>query len=53
MRDLSELTAWDRLLKKILWTQLGDIKDKRILDFGSGARTLPGRRIFGQLRNPW
>lgn len=36
MRDLSELTSWDRLLKKILWSQLGDIKDKRILDFGSG-----------------
>lgn len=36
MRQLSELTDWDRLLKRILWTQLGEIKDKRILDFGSG-----------------
>ena len=37
MRKLSELTDWDRLLKRILWTQLGDIKGKKILDFGSGA----------------
>lgn len=36
MRQLSELTDWDRLLKRILWTQLGDIKGKKILDFGSG-----------------
>lgn len=36
MRKLSELTDWDRLLKRILWTQLGEIKDKKILDFGSG-----------------
>lgn len=36
MRKLSELTDWDRLLKRILWSQLGDIKGKRILDFGSG-----------------
>lgn len=36
MRKLSELTDWDRLLKRILWTQLGDIKGKKILDFGSG-----------------
>ena len=36
MRKLSELTDWDRLLKRILWTQLGEIKGKKILDFGSG-----------------
>lgn len=36
MRKMSELTDWDRLLKRILWTQLGDIKGKKILDFGSG-----------------
>lgn len=36
MRQLSELTDWDRLLKRILWSQLGDIKGKKILDFGSG-----------------
>ena len=36
MRQLSELTDWDRLLKRILWNQLGEIKNKRILDFGSG-----------------
>lgn len=36
MRKMSELTDWDRLLKRILWSQLGDIKGKKILDFGSG-----------------
>ena len=36
MRELAELPAWERLLKKIVWAQLGDIREKRILDFGSG-----------------
>lgn len=36
MRKLSELTDWDRLLKRILWSQLEGIKGKKILDFGSG-----------------
>lgn len=36
MHQLTELSAWERLLKKILWTQLGKIKGKNILDFGSG-----------------
>lgn len=36
MRHMDELPAWERLLKKIVWTQLGDIKGKNILDFGSG-----------------
>lgn len=36
MHSITELTAWERLLKRILWEQLGDIKDKKILDFGSG-----------------
>lgn len=27
---------WERLFKKIIWQQLGEIKGKRILDFGSG-----------------
>ncbi len=36
MHQLTELSAWERLLKKILWTQLGEIKGKNILDFGSG-----------------
>lgn len=36
MRDIKELPAWERLFKKIVWKQLGDIKDKCILDFGSG-----------------
>ena len=36
MRELAELPAWERLFKKIVWAQLGDIREKRILDFGSG-----------------
>lgn len=36
MHKLTELPAWERLLKKIVWAQLGDIKKKNILDFGSG-----------------
>lgn len=30
------LGTWEKLLKCILWSQLGDIKGKKILDFGSG-----------------
>lgn len=36
MHKLTELQSWERLFKKIVWAQLGDIKGKRILDFGSG-----------------
>lgn len=36
MRDIKDLPAWERLFKKIVWNQMGDIKDKDILDFGSG-----------------
>lgn len=36
MRELAELPAWERMLKKIVWAQLGDIRGKNILDFGSG-----------------
>jgi SAM-dependent methyltransferase len=36
VRELKDLPAWERLFKKIVWKQLGDIKDKNILDFGSG-----------------
>ena len=36
MRKLTELPAWERLFKKILWKQLGNINGKYILDFGSG-----------------
>ena len=36
MRDINNLPAREGLFKKIVWKQLGDIKDKDILDFGSG-----------------
>lgn len=34
--DLNSLPPWERLLKRVLWTQLGPISHQRILDFGSG-----------------
>ncbi len=36
MRSITELPAWERLFKQIVWEQLGKIEGKRILDFGSG-----------------
>ena len=36
MHTITELPAWERLLKKILWAQLGDIRENHIPDFGSG-----------------
>ena len=33
MHQLTDLPAWERLMKKIAWKQLGDIKGKKILDF--------------------
>ena len=34
---LEKLQPWELLLKRILWSQLGDIRGKKILDFGSGT----------------
>ena len=36
MHSITELPAWERLFKKIVWKQLGNIEGKKILDFGSG-----------------
>ena len=36
MRKLTDLPAWDRLFRKIIWAQLGDLRGRRVLDFGSG-----------------
>lgn len=36
MHKLTELGGWERLLKKIIWKQIGYIYGKYILDFGSG-----------------
>lgn len=33
---LENLPPWEQMLKKMVWAQLGDIRNKRILDFGSG-----------------
>lgn len=34
--DIKNLMPWELLLKRILWTQIGRLRGKRILDFGSG-----------------
>ena len=34
--DINSLPPWELLLKRILWAQIGQLRDKRILDFGSG-----------------
>lgn len=33
---MENLGTWEKLLKRILWSQLGEIRGKTILDFGSG-----------------
>lgn len=35
-RKAIDLQPWECLMKRIVWQQLGDIRDKKILDFGSG-----------------
>lgn len=37
IHNIDSLQPWDALLKKIAITQLGEIKNKKILDFGSGT----------------
>ena len=34
--DLTALPPWEQLFKRVLWAQLGALRGKRILDFGSG-----------------
>ncbi len=34
--NLELLQPWEALMKQIVWRQMGDIKSKKILDFGSG-----------------
>lgn len=34
--DLTALPTWEYLQKRMTWAQLGDVRGKRILDFGSG-----------------
>lgn len=35
-KNLTALPPWKSMLKRIVWKQLGDIQNKKILDFGSG-----------------
>jgi SAM-dependent methyltransferase len=41
IHNIDKLQPWEALLKKIVFTQLGNIKDKKILDFGSGFGFTP------------
>lgn len=34
---LNQLPTWERLAKEITWRQIGELKGKTILDFGSGS----------------
>lgn len=34
--ELGRLPTWEYLQKRMTWEQLGEIKGKRVLDFGSG-----------------
>ena len=36
MNKVTDLQPWECLMKKMVWKQLGDIRGKKILDFGSG-----------------
>lgn len=36
MRNINDLPAWERMFKKMVWAQLGDINGLKVLDFGSG-----------------
>ena len=36
MHSITELPDWERLFKKIVWKQIGNLEGKKILDFGSG-----------------
>lgn len=35
-RNITDLQPWECLMKRMVWKQLGDIRGKKILDFGSG-----------------
>ena len=35
-RKVTDLQPWESLMKRLVWEQLGDIRNKKILDFGSG-----------------
>lgn len=34
---LNQLPVWEKLAKQIVWQQIGELKGKTILDFGSGT----------------
>jgi len=37
MQTLKSLPPWDVLMKRMVWKQIGEIENKKVLDFGSGT----------------
>ena len=37
----NQLPVWEKLAKVIIWKQIGELKGKTILDFGSGTGITP------------
>ena len=35
-RAVTDLPPWECMMKKMVWQQMGNITDQKILDFGSG-----------------
>ena len=47
--ELDRLPTWEYLQKRMTWEQLGEVKGKRVLDFGSGNGACAAH--FGQRRH--
>ena len=45
--ELNTLPPWEQLFKRVLWAQLGELRGKRILDFGSGIGVTASRYAAG------
>lgn len=41
-QDSKDLSPWEKLLKILLWRQIGEVKGKKILDYGSGLGVTAG-----------
>lgn len=43
MRKVTDLQPWECLMKRIVWKQLGEIREKKILDFEHAHNLLDGK----------
>lgn len=46
MHKVTDLQPWECLMKRIVWKRLGEIRDKKILDFGSGMRKMKSVHVI-------